>query len=62
MAEKYHMLPSEVADRATTFDYIIQDAVRSYDEFHQKSKEGGNLNDLVKTENLQEIMERARGT
>lgn len=61
MAERYHMLPHEVAERATTYDYIIQDVLYSYDEYQTKAKQGGDLNTLVKTEDLQSIMERARG-
>lgn len=61
MAEKYNMLPSEVAERATTYDYIVQDTIHSYDEYQLKVRQGGDLNNLVKTDDLQAIMERARG-
>ena len=61
MAERYHMLPHQIAELATTYDYIIQDVLHSYDEYQSKAKQGGDLNTLVKTEDLQTIMERARG-
>ena len=62
MAEKYHMLPHQVAANATTYDYIIQDVLLTYDKFQQKSQQGADINSLVRTEDLQSIMERTRGT
>ena len=62
MAEKYHMLPHEVADRATTYDMIIQDVLHTYDEYQVKQRNGGDLNAMVKTEDLQSLVEQARGT
>ena len=62
MAERYHMLPHEVAARATTYDYMIQDVLHTYDEYQVKQRNGGDLNAMVKTEDLQSLVEQARGT
>lgn len=61
MAERYHMLPHEVRERATTYDYIIQDVLHTYDEYQQRSKQGGDLNSYYKPETLKQMMEQARG-
>lgn len=42
MAEKYHMLPHEVEQNATTFDFMIMDVLATYDNYQlQKNKNGG---------------------
>jgi len=37
MAEKFHMLPSQVEQHATTYDFMIVDVLAAYDRF-QASK------------------------
>jgi len=37
MAEKFHMLPSQVERDATTYDFMIVDVLAAYDKF-QASK------------------------
>jgi hypothetical protein len=61
MAERYHMLPHEVAARATTYDYMIQDVLHTYDEFQRRSQQGGDLNNMVSPDSLKDIMERTHG-
>lgn len=42
MAEKFHMLPSQVEAHATTYDFMITDVLAAYDNYQmQKTKKGG---------------------
>jgi hypothetical protein len=41
MAEKYHMLPSQVEANATTYDFMITDVLAAYDQY-QLAKVKGN--------------------
>lgn len=33
MAEKYHMLPSQVEQHATTYDFMITDVLATYEQY-----------------------------
>ena len=59
MAERYKMLPSELMNRATTFDIYIMDAALSYHEHRRKLSEG-KVAETYSTEELQQIMQKAR--
>lgn len=61
MAERYHMLPHEVAARATTYDYVIQDVLHAYDEFEHKKRTGKDLNSVVSEDSLKQILENVNG-
>lgn len=43
MAEKYHMLPSQVEANATTYDFMITDVLAAYDNYQQAKAKGGTL-------------------
>jgi hypothetical protein len=44
MAEKYHMLPSQVEANATTYDFMITDVLAAYENYQMaKTKTGGTL-------------------
>lgn len=43
MAEKYHMLPSQVEAHATTYDFMITDVLAAYERFKQAKSKGGTL-------------------
>lgn len=43
MAEKYNMLPHQVEQNATTFDFMITDVLATYDNFQQAKSKGGPL-------------------
>ena len=64
MAEKYSMLPSQVAMQATTYDLMVTDVLAAYDQYqHAKSK--GGLMDAshykFTEEELLAMMEKSRG-
>jgi hypothetical protein len=40
MAEKYHMLPHEVEQRATSYDYMVLDVVNTYDKYLESKSKG----------------------
>lgn len=44
LAERYHMLPHEIAEKATSFDLMITDVLATYDKY-QESKQGNKLPD-----------------
>lgn len=44
MAEKFHMLPHQVEQNATTYDFMIMDVLATYDRY-QNSKSKGKLPD-----------------
>ena len=62
MAEKYHMLPHQIAEQATTFDFTVQDILHTYDEYQFKVKTGKDLNDMINTEDLKSFMEQVRAS
>lgn len=41
MAEKYGMLPSQIEQNATTYDFMIMDVLASYDNYQQQKAKGG---------------------
>lgn len=53
LGKRYGLLPSEVLQRADTFDLYILDAALSFEHYHQK-KQSGKLHvpDLTKDELL----------
>lgn len=59
MADRYKILPSEIMTRATTFDIYVMDAALSYKNYQQKKQEG-KLAENLSTDELQEIMRKAR--
>lgn len=59
MAEKYHMLPHEVEQKATTYDYMIMDVLATYDEYEQAKSKGNTLDPSIyklTPEELQQMM------
>ena len=60
MADRYKMLPSEVMNRASTFDIYVMDAALSYQNYQRKKQEG-KLAEELSTDELQEMMRKARG-
>ena len=62
MAEKYNLLPSQVAETATIFDMMAMDVKSSWDEYHGATPEqrAKLLTKNMKTEDLQSIVEHMR--
>lgn len=43
LAEKYHMLPSQVEQHATTYDFMITDVLAAYERYQKAKSKGGTL-------------------
>jgi len=66
MAEKYHMLPHDVEEHATTYDFMILDVLATYDNYlRAKSNGKGGAPDPkvynLSTEQLLKIHARGQG-
>lgn len=59
LADRYKMLPNQVLEQANTFDLYIMDAALTYYNYQQK-KMSGNVKDIYETDELMDIMNRAR--
>lgn len=57
MAERFHLLPHEVDQRATTYDLMIVDVLASYDKFQQNKTDASQYRE----EDLQSLVEQTRG-
>jgi len=47
MAERYGMLPHDVAENATTYDLMITDVLATYDKYEQTKSKTGTLDPAV---------------
>lgn len=63
MAEKYHILPSEVQERGTYFDIMADDIKTTYDQYHKSDAAGRAklFNDSMDPEDMKAMMAKARG-
>lgn len=59
MAQRYGVLPSQLMNSATTFDMYIMDAALSYQNYQHK-KANGQVADTLSTEELQDMMKKAK--
>jgi hypothetical protein len=61
LAKQYGMLPSEVIQRATTFDLMVTDVLATYDEYIMHKSSGTIMpqDDAFSVDELYEIMEKA---
>lgn len=63
MAERYGMLPHDVAANATTYDLMITDVLATYDRYEQAKSKGGTLDPSVynlTTEQLMKIKNKGK--
>ena len=63
MAEKYHMLPHQIEQNATTYDFMIMDVLATYDNYQQQ-KSSGKIDPKAynyNTEQLIKIMGKKNG-
>jgi hypothetical protein len=63
MAQKYHMLPSEVAERATTYDFMITDVLAAYEKYQNAKSKGGTLDPKMynlSQDQLQSIIKKGK--
>lgn len=64
MAEKYHMLPSQVEQQATTYDIMIDDVLATWDNYSRAKASGKPMgNDVYRysPEELKEMLRKNRG-
>ena len=58
MAEKYHMLPSQVEANATTYDFMITDVLAAYDQYQlAKVKANGTLDPKMYKLSQEQLLE-----
>lgn len=57
MARHYRKLPSEIAEQATTFDIMVMDVMTTWENY----KRNPQSEDNYKTEDLEELVKRAKG-
>lgn len=59
MAERYNMLPHQVAQNATTYDLMICDVLATYEKYEQSKTKNAPFDPKlynIKTEDLQKIL------
>jgi hypothetical protein len=62
MAREYHLLPSDIVQRASTYDMMIMDVLATYENYIQQ-KASGKVDPSVfsySTQELQKMMEKTR--
>lgn len=56
MAEKYHMLPHEVEQKATTYDFMIMDVLATFENYQQAKSKGGLMDASIYGYSEQELL------
>lgn len=56
MAEKYHMLPHQVEQNATTYDFMIMDVLATFENYQQQKSTGKLMDASVYGYSEQELM------
>lgn len=56
MAEKYGMLPSEIEQKATTYDLMIMDVLATFDNYQQQKSTGKLMDASVYGYSEEELM------
>ena len=62
MAKEYGMLPHQVEQSATTYDFMIMDVLQTYDAYQQQKSTGKIDPSMYKlnTKEMQTLMENAK--
>lgn len=60
IAKRYSLLPSEVLDRASTFDLVILDTALSYQKYKQDEAEGKKPVPQLSQDQMKGMLERVR--
>jgi hypothetical protein len=60
MAERYSMLPTDIMDRATTFDLFVYDTVVGYKNAKIKEEQGVKETPQVSEEKMLQAYEKMR--
>lgn len=61
MAKRYGLLPTEVLERATTFDMVILDAAVGYEQFVTDRARGVKKSPEVPQQKLVEVINQYKG-
>ena len=57
MARQYRKLPSEIVEKATTFDIMVMDVMTTWEKYQQDPQQ----EEFYKLEDLEELMKRTKG-
>jgi len=60
MAERYSMLPTDIMDRATTFDLFVYDTVVGYKNAKMREEQGVKETPAVSEEKMLQAYEKMR--
>ena len=60
IAKTYGMLPSEVVQRANTFDLMITDVMSSWENYHTEKALGKNPTPDLDVDTMQGMIEKVR--
>jgi hypothetical protein len=60
LAKTYHLLPSEVLARATTFDLMVADAMMTWEQEQQDRANGKQPTPQLSQEQMRAMLERVR--
>jgi hypothetical protein len=60
IGKRYSLLPSEVMDRASTFDLVVLDASLGYQKYIQDKADGKKEAPKLSQEELTKMMERTK--
>lgn len=60
LAKTYHVLPSEVLARATTFDLMVADVMMTWEQEQQDRADGKKPVPQMSREQMQAMMDRVR--
>lgn len=54
----YHILPSEVAARATTYDIMVMDMMTAWEQYQQRRASGESYTPEIPTDTLVSMLEQ----
>jgi len=57
LAEKFHMLPHQVEQNATTYDFMITDVLATYDNYQQAKSKKGTLDPKMYNLSTKQLLE-----
>lgn len=60
MAKRYSLLPSEILDRASTFDLVIMDAALGYENFQHDTANGKKHVPKLSQAEMMDMMRKVR--
>lgn len=61
LAKTYHLLPSEVVARATTFDIMVMDVMATWEDYQHKKADGSYVPELTEEQMMKILEENNHG-